>query len=370
MAENKANANANVPAKRVNTALGSVQDFYLGAVSTSLKDQSLALDAEQKACLLSTVAKMYDLCNEKNINIKSINQTSIVSILQQVSLLRLNMNAIPRECYMIIRGGGKSKYPPKFEFGIEGDGNDKLVRHYGVGVKNLHRPWIIREGDEFSLASFNGLEITPPTWKPKGFSGKPLMVVYPLEYEDGSIEYQTADRDSVAINLAAHIINNTKMSYDIKDDEKLRIKKALEGKTLDEILADQSLMQYASPAWNDPHSREQMVIRKMRNNALKPIPKDFGSAYIADAYEQTFDDYEQYKQPEQSEKPAVDPEQVLEAEVDTEANTEKVPENILPQKSSAKRVNILANDPTEAAEMAEPAKPKQEPEDVFADIPF
>lgn len=366
MAETK--PNANVPAKRVNTALGSVQDFYLGAVTTSLKDQSLALDAEQKACLLSTVAKMYDLCNEKQIDIKTINQTSIVSILQQVSLLRLNMNAVPRECYMIIRGGGKSKYPPKFEFGIEGDGNDKLVRHYGVGVANLHRPWIIREGDEFTLASFNGLEITPPTWKPKGFSGKPLMVVYPLEYEDGTIEYQTADRDSVAINLAAHIINNTKMSYDIKDDEKLRIKKALEGKTLDEILADQSLMQYASPAWNDPHSREQMVIRKMRNNALKPIPKDFGSAYIADAYEQTFDDYDQYK--EQPEKPKVDPEQILEAEVETEANTEKVPD-VIPQKSSAKKANnILAKDPTESASLAEPAKPVQEPEDVFPEAPF
>lgn len=369
MAETK--PNANVPAKRVNTALGSVQDFYLGAVSTSLKDQSLSLDAEQKACLMSTVAKMYDLCNEKKIDIKSINQVSIISILQQVSLLRLNMNAVPRECYMIIRNGKKDKNgnlvtQPKFEFGIEGDGNDKLVRHYGVGVKNLHRPWIIREGDEFSLASFNGLEITPPTWKPKGFSGKPLMIVYPLEYEDGSIEYQTADRDSVAINLAAHIINNTKMSYDIKDDEKLRIKKALEGKTLDEILVDQSLMQYASPAWNDPHSREQMVIRKMRNNALKPIPKDFGSAYIADAYEQTFDDYDQYKQPE-AEKPKIDPEQVLEAEVNMEANKEKVPD-ILPQKSSGQKVPV--DDPAASASLAEPAKPVQEPENVFPDIPF
>ena len=61
----------------------------------------------------------------------------------------------------------KDGYIRQFEFGIEGDGNDAILRTYGVDINKVHNCWIIREGDEFSYPSFNGLELSPPKWVTK-----------------------------------------------------------------------------------------------------------------------------------------------------------------------------------------------------------
>ncbi|MCO7124734.1 hypothetical protein NIE88_02950 [Sporolactobacillus shoreicorticis] len=44
-----------------------------------------------------------------------------------------------------------------------------------------------------------------------------------------------------------------------------------------------------SPVWKDPQSQECMIIRKMRNNVVKKIPKDFGNAVIQMSYEDSID---------------------------------------------------------------------------------
>lgn len=321
------------------TMVKKAQVVYINELESSLEKNGLQMDEEQRACAMSAILKMSELCDEKHVDINGISKTKIVAILQQITTLRLNFNAIPRECYMIIRNTYDSSNNitgREFDWGIEGDGNDKLVRRYGVGIKKMYSPWIVREHDKFTNASFKGLEITPPTWEPADYNAKAVKVVYPIEFEDGDVRYYIADRDGVAINLAAHIINNTKKNNKIKPDEKLRIKKSLEGKTLDEILADHSLMQYASPAWNDPHSREQMIIRKLRNNAVKPVPKDFGNAFAAYAYEQTYEDYDQYRDTKES------PEETLEAEVEEDAGTEEMPDVVIPEHSSVSPVKLAA----------------------------
>ena len=60
--------------------------------------------------------------------------------------------------------------------------------------------------------------------------------------------------------------------------------------TLDQIFEDPDALKIMSPAWRAPHSREAMILRKMRNNAIKKIPKDFSDAFMAKAYESTFED--------------------------------------------------------------------------------
>lgn len=324
------------------TMVKKAQAVFVSELESSLENNGLQMDEEQRACAMSAILTMSDLCTENKVDINDFDKSKILAILQQITTLRLNFNAIPRECYMILR----NIYDPQsrtvtghyFDWGVEGDGNDKLVRRYGVGIKKMYSPWIVREHDKFTNAVFKGLEIEPPTWEPADYNSKAVKVVYPVEFEDGDVRYYIADRDSVAINLTAHIINNTKMKKDkdLPAAEKRRIKDALDGKTLDEILADQNLMKWASPAWNDPHSREQMIIRKMRNNAVKPIPKDFGNAFTAYAYEQTYEDYEQYRQPKES------PEEALEAEIDEKAGTEEMPENVIPEHSSVTAVNLKA----------------------------
>ena len=43
--------------------------------------------------------------------------------------------------------------------------------------------------------------------------------------------------------------------------------------SLDDILDSQEYQSYISPAWKSPQSRESMIVRKMRNNIVKKIPK-------------------------------------------------------------------------------------------------
>lgn len=325
--------NGNVPAKKgVKTALGSVQEFYTDAIKSTISNQGLSFDEEQIACLSSAIAEMYSLTLKNKIHIENMEQTSINRILQQIAFLRLNVNSIPKECYIIIRTYGT----PEFDFGIEGDGYDKIVRRYGVGIKRLFEPWIIREGDEFKLPAFKGLTVTDPEWQPKSYSAKPIMVCYPVEYDDGRIEYKITDREGVAINLKAHIENTIKTN---KKYEKQRegIRNKLKSMTLDQMLEDSELLEIMSPAWRDPHSRDAMIIRKMRNNALKPIPKDFQSAYISRLYEESYEDYDQYRDEEKK-----SPEEVIDTAIEEKSGTEEIPS--IPEKSSSETILVTSGE--------------------------
>ena len=59
-----------------------------------------------------------------------------------------------------------------------------------------------------------------------------------------------------------------------------------------------------------------MIVRKLRNNCIKKIPKDFANAFTAATYEKTFDDYEQYQDTR------INKEEALEAEVAENIGTE------------------------------------------------
>jgi len=180
--------------------------------------------------------------------------------------------------------------------GIEGDGNDAILNNFGRNVKQVRPYWLVRDGDGFEYPSFNGLEMSPPKWMPKG-QGEVVRIVYPIIFKDDSIQYFIGERDDVTKNLIAHINNNMmnetfgllpagKQKNDATTDQKKKIaeKKAEVLKKAKEAglgaLDDPELQQYISPAWSEFHSREQMLIRKMRNNIVKKIPKDFGSAFV------------------------------------------------------------------------------------------
>ncbi|MGH2176777.1 hypothetical protein ACQ1Z9_14595, partial [Enterococcus faecalis] len=59
---------------------------------------------------------------------------------------------------------------------------------------------------------------------------------------------------------------------------------------LDDILDSQEYQSYISPAWKSPQSRESMIVRKMRNNIVKKIPKNFENAYVAMQYQSQDDE--------------------------------------------------------------------------------
>ena len=148
------------------------------------------------------------------------------------------------------------------------------------------------------------MDITPPSWEQKGLSEKVVAVVYPVQLTNGSIEYLISERESVKTNLISHIRNNmtnktfgfvtgTKTDkygkkvdrtiYDATPEEKAKIKakkeeilsEVCECETLDDMLKCPSAQPYISAAWLD--TPEQMITRKLRNNAIKKFPKDMNS---------------------------------------------------------------------------------------------
>lgn len=333
-----------IVATKVNSALAKYADIYSNQIEQMAKNSELKLSISQKLAVTIGAQNIYTLCATNKVDIKSLDHSNVSKVLFNLAVLGLNPNAVPHECYLIIRKNnvkvvneqGKEIWveKPTVELGIEGDGNDSLVRKYGVDVKSLSSPMIVREGDEFTLPYFDGEKMCAPTWKPKNLSGKPIYVFYVLTKTDGTKEYPIADRESVANNLKAHIINNLQ---NIDDRIKNPIINKIDTMTLDQLLTDESIRSVKakkyntsthsyedydksiiSPAYLNPHSRESMIIRKMRNNCLTKYPKDFGNAFLANAYESTFED-----SGANNNTFVPDPQKTVEAEFSERANIEE-----------------------------------------------
>lgn len=331
--------------KSFNSADQKLMTSFINGVTESLNKVGLNLSDYQLACAKNTFKRIYDLCSENNVNINDV-KDDISTFVERAAMFKLNALAIPAECYIIVRDANKRGKKPYLEFGVEGDGNDRMLAEYGKNVERVYPYWLVRENDDFTYPSFNGLDVTPPKWSPKDYHSKVVRVVYPVKYNDGTVQYHISERESVKNNLLAHINQNLNGEYfgmssygkdeeaqkTIKAEQNKRRKAIIDGvkdKTLEEILDDPSVQPYMSPSWRSPHSRESMIIRKMRNNVTKPIPKNLQSAYIYDAYKKTFEDYEQYKEDERINK-----EEAVEAEVVERSSSEYIeaPKEIIKEK--------------------------------------
>jgi hypothetical protein len=301
------------PAKIYNNALTNVNNTFMPLIERQLEGNGIRMDDYSKQCVINAISGIHSLLDSKGIawSDQNLDRTNITQILLTIASLKLNAAASPREVYFTLRNvktaakdeTGKDIWKKQIEMGIEGDGNDTILARFGRDVKKIGQFWLVRENDEFEYPAYNGLEVTPPKWKPTG-KGKVIRVVYPIIKKDDTVEYYIAEREDVTRNLVAHINNNlmnetfgiAKSRFDATPDQKKKIevkktellKKASE-KGLD-ALDDPELLPYISPAWSEFQSREAMIIRKMRNNIVKKIPKDFGNAYLELTYAQASDD--------------------------------------------------------------------------------
>ena len=306
--ENKKNQVTTTASSSYKTALIKQSETYTNMLTESFSQMDLQFTPYKKVCAVNAVIKMDELLRGEALDWKSINSSNITQILEQITLLDINIAASPREGYIILRKdkNAEGSYTVKFEFGIEGNGNDSLLRKYGVDVKDLKGPYVVREGDEFTYPYFDGEKMCPPTWKPKSYYKKAVKVFYIVTKNDGSKEYLISEREEVVKNLQAHISNNLMW---VPELIKQPILDKIANMSLEAILDDKSLRKVAykdsfgkdkvatiiSSAWGAAHSSEEMIIRKMKNNATKKYPKDFSSSYVGKAYEETFDDYDQYR---------------------------------------------------------------------------
>lgn len=302
--------------QEMRTVLSVATNNYMQVIKKQMDEGGAKFDEYSGKCVMSAMAAINNMIHGKGLTFNDLNSSNVNEILIQIATLKLNANAAPRECYFQIRNvnvGGKgqdAQWEKQIEMGIEGDGNDAILARFGRDVKKVCQVWLVREKDRFVYPKHNGLEMTAPQWEPTG-QGEVIRVVYPVIKTDNTVEYYIGERRDVIKNLYAHISNNMKNEtfglvkggkktrYDatVKEMEQIAAKKkeimakARSLGDLDKILDCEELSPYISPAWKEYQSREQMIIRKMRNNVTKKIPKDFDSALTAEQYNMMDDTY-------------------------------------------------------------------------------
>lgn len=289
----------------------AIQNTLLAELDKANQEFGTDFTPYGKTCAINCIAGIVSFCKSSGVELNKIDPTLLRLQVQNIGFTELNYASIPSEIYFDLR---ENKKTGTYSIAIkpQGAGNEKLVRKYGVGLKKgsgLHNAILIREGDEFIMPQFNGMEMTPPVYKPqlKNANNKVVAVVYPAEKEDGSVEYLIATRDSVKANIIAQIRQNTLYAFTQKYqgkngqeyervDKEARDKfydelnKKSEGMSLDEMLADEEILQYVNPTYTSGGSKEQMILRKMKNNALKNYPKEYDNSYIANSVRNMFEE--------------------------------------------------------------------------------
>lgn len=305
----------------VNNPLLRFQHNILDQIGSWANRNELSFDESDKNRAVNALRTIEPMLLEKGLDWNYFNdpllRNNITSVLQQVMFLKVNPSVVPRECYFIWRntkvGTTKNKYGKEedvkklfLEFGIEGAGNDTILREFGVNVKQV-KSYMVYEGDQFTGVSFDGFEEIPPKFTPKmrklGESkGKALYAVYLIQKTDGRIETAIAEREDVKQSLLAHIRQNIMYYHNAEE-----LLSNLNEYSLDDILNNNlptttfelarpqgnrkvEISDLISPAWKSVVSREKMIERKMRNHAIRRYPKNFSHKVVEELYEATFEE--------------------------------------------------------------------------------
>lgn len=287
-----------------NISLVKANDYFVPQIKDQLMRGGMEMTAYQRMCVVGAMQQIYQLMVDEGLAVNDVHN-SINDMLLTVAALQLNANAQPREVYFQTRNkkDKQGNWHKLIEMGIEGDGNDALLNRFGRNVAYVHPFWQVREGDDFEYPKHRGIELTPPMWEPTGdMNQKVVHVVYPIDMYVGpdrgddterktKTEYFITEREQVKLNLIAHMSNNLMREKD-KANRMDKIKAFAAEHTLDEMLDSDEMIRLGkiSPAWREPQSRETMIVRKMRNNIVKKIPKDFNNAIVQIQYEKTASD--------------------------------------------------------------------------------
>ena len=303
---------SNETKKEFKTQLAKVNDAYLPMITSQLEDNNITFSEYAKSCTVNAIAAINNVLDAQGINWNdpSLDTSNMTQVLLTVATLQLNATATANEVYFQVRNvsskgaDGKPVWKKKIELGVQAEGFDALLSRFGRNVKKVYPHWLVREDDDFKYPRYVGLELTPPEWKPKG-TGKVVRVVYPILSTDNTIDYYISERADVKRNLIAHISNNLMNEtfgvcadrYKATDEQKQQIaekKRELLNKAkeldLEALLDNLEFDKYISPAWKEEQSRESMIIRKMRNNITKKIPKSFASSLENELFNESTDE--------------------------------------------------------------------------------
>lgn len=284
--------------KAFTTSLSEWSNTITGLIVNDYKACGMELDDYSKECAIEAMTSIFNLVkNDPKSDMGKLDTSNLTGIVKRCANLKLNASAYPRECYFQLRNVNVGKDPQtgrdiwqkQVEMGIEGNGYDSLLSNYGKNVKQVYPHWIVKEGDKYIPPKHKGLSVTEPEWEEKGLSSKAVRVVYPVMLTDGTVTYLSADRDSVKINLLAHVKQNMmnatfgictdrykateKQKSEIKEKKNEVLNTLRACKTVDEMLECEIAKPFISGAWLD--TPESMIQRKMCNNAIRKYPKNY-----------------------------------------------------------------------------------------------
>ena len=274
------------------TSLSEWTNTITGLVSRDFTQCGVQYDEYSKQCAMNAMSAIYQKVQDEKADMKNLNTSNLREVVAQCASLKLNASAVPREVYFQLRSKQvNGQWVKVVEMGIEGDGNDALLRQFGNNIDTVYPVWLVKEEDEFTYPRRRGIEVEPAEWTPKGLSDKTVRVVYPIKLKNGTVDYLIAEREPVITNLIAHIRNNMlnetfgvctdRYKATPKQKEEIKAKKeeilsvVRDCETLEDILKCEVAKPYISAAWLD--TPEAMIIRKMRNNAIKKFPKNLNS---------------------------------------------------------------------------------------------
>ena len=305
----------------------SAQKSYIDSIGKGLNSLMGNMTPYQALCGYNILNAINTLLSKEGLNHLSkdkVDQSSINDAIKFAMVYQLNTDN--KEVFVIVRNtkvkeGDREKWTKRIECKPQYKGQLKIVATYGRNVEKVYPEWIVREGDDFSYATFKGVEVVPPTWTPKNPEGKVIRVVVPIKYKDGFIDYRIAERESVATNIKAQIKQSLQGYKD--ENEAKRLIALAKDKSLEELLVDPNL----APLINETYkgiSSEEMIITKLVINATKRVAIEYGSALKRELLEKTYDNSDVYTPSHQAEELAQN--EAKQIEIHEVKEVEKKPE--------------------------------------------
>lgn len=338
--------NNNVLTNAKPKSLMAAQTQYVESIGKGLTNILGNMDKYQALCGYNILNAINNALASKGLNHTSptVDKESINNAIKYAVVYSLNTDN--NEVFVITRNTKvNNTYVTKIECKPMYKGYLSLLRRYGNKVKKVYPEWIVREGDDFTYATYKGVELVPPTWTPKVSTGKVVRVVVPVEYDDGYIDYRIAERESIATNIKAQISQSL-----MGNPNKEQVLEKIKDYTLEQLMTDADTVKYVNETYKGI-SKEEMVITKLVLNATKRIGLDYSKALPNDSRlareldEKTYDNAEVYTPKHRAEQiiaDSVTPEELIEEQPKQVETASQLVEE--PIKEEPKSVADLFND--------------------------
>ena len=269
----------------------STQKAYIKSIGNGMEDLLGKTTNYQALCGYNMLNAINTLLAKEDLDHRSdkVDKTSINDAIKFAMVYQLNTDN--KEVFVIVRNVKTANgWIKKIECKPQYKGQLKIIATFGRNVDTVYPEWIVRVGDDFTYPMMKGLEVVPPTWTKKGEEGKTRLVVVPIKYKDGFVDFRIAERESVATNIKAQI-KQSLMGADQNESKKLIA--LMKDMTLDELLANETLTSYINETYKGISS-EEMIITKLVINATKRVAIEYSSALSRELLEKTYDNADVY----------------------------------------------------------------------------